>query len=161
MESSGWRGIRLEKHDSARMVDISDKTTVHRSATAQGKLTLKKETIDAIRGGTVMKGDPLTTGTVASILAVKKTPELIPMCHPIPVTSVNTVFHLGEDNITAQCIVTADYKTGVEMEALTGVSVALLTVWDMVKYLEKDEDGQYSCSMISEVKVVEKRKDPI
>ena len=151
----------MEKRDSTHMVNISDKETVHRLAIAQGKLYLKRSTLDAIKTGTVKKGDPLSTGEVASILAVKKTPELIPMCHPIPITSVDTVYQLGEEHLVARCTVTADYRTGVEMEALTGVTVALLTVWDMVKYLEKDENGQYQASKICDVKVIEKRKDPL
>jgi cyclic pyranopterin phosphate synthase len=89
---------------------------------------------------------------------VKRTPDLIPMCHQVLISSVNTEFTLGQDHIEARCRVSATYKTGVEMEALTGVSVALLTIWDMVKYMEKDEAGQYPATKITEIKVVEKRK---
>ena len=106
----------------------------------------------------VEKGDPLSTAEIACILAVKKTPELLPLCHPIPITSAKAEFQLADDHIEARCRVEADYKTGVEMEALTGVSIALLTIWDMVKYLEKDEEGQYPSTIITGVKVVEKRK---
>ena len=146
------------RHDPHRMVDISDKEIVHREAVATGRIQLKKETVEAIKGGRIEKGDPLSAAEIACIQAVKKTPELLPFCHPIPVTSINAEFELGEENLGASCRVVADYKTGVEMEALTGVSVALLTVWDMVKYLEKDEAGQYPTTAITGIRVVEKRK---
>jgi cyclic pyranopterin phosphate synthase len=141
-----------------RMVDISVKETVHREAEAVGRIKLKGATIKAVEGGRIMKGDPLPAAEIACILAVKKTPELLPLCHPVPITSVDVSFNISEDHIEVRCRVTADYKTGVEMEALTGVSVALLTIWDMVKYLEKDEDGQYPSTTISGIRVVEKRK---
>ncbi len=105
------------------------------------------------------KGDPFPVAEVAGILAAKRVSELIPLCHPIPLTKVDVSFRIGEDHVEARCRVVADYKTGVEMEALTGVTVALLTLWDMVKYLEKDEEGQYPTTRITEVRVVEKRKE--
>ena len=141
------------------MVDVSKKKIVHRRATATGKIILKKQTIDAIKKGEIKKGNPLPIAEVSGILAAKKTYELIPLCHPIPLTKVDLTFKMAEDYVEAQCSVTADYKTGVEMEALTGVTTALLTIWDMVKYLEKDENGQYPTTKIMDVKVVEKTKD--
>ena len=141
------------------MIDIADKESVFRTAEAIGSITLKRETVQAIKVGRVKKGDPLAVAEIACIQAVKKTPELIPMCHQIPISSVNASFSLGEEHIEARCRVSATYKTGVEMEALTGVSVALLTIWDMVKYLEKDAEGQYPVTVISGVRVVEKRKE--
>ena len=146
------------KVDPIRMIDVSDKDVVHREAEAVGRIKLKKETIAAIREGKIKKGDPLTVAVVASIQAVKMTPDLIPLCHPIPITSVSTDYEIGEEDILARCRVVADYKTGVEMEALTGVAVALLNIWDMVKYLEKDEDGQYPTAAITGIRVTEKRK---
>jgi len=146
------------KVDPIRMIDVSDKDVVHREAEAVGRIKLKKETIAAIREGKIKKGDPLTVAVVASIQAVKMTPDLIPLCHPIPITSVSTDYEIGEEEILARCRVVADYKTGVEMEALTGVAVALLNIWDMVKYLEKDEDGQYPTAAITGIRVTEKRK---
>jgi cyclic pyranopterin phosphate synthase len=140
------------------MVDVSGKETVPRRATAVGTLKLKKSTVDAIRGGEVRKGDPLTVAEVASIQAVKKTSELMPLCHPVPVDAVDVRFRLGADSVEAECTVTATYRTGVEMEALTGVAVALLNVWDMVKYLEKDEAGQYPDAAITGIRVTEKWK---
>ena len=150
--------IMDEKADPIKMVDISGKDVVHREAEAVGRIKLKRETVAAIREGKIKKGDPLTVAEVASIQAVKRTPDLIPLCHPIPITSVSTYYEIGEDEIEARCRVVADYKTGVEMEALTGVTVALLNIWDMVKYLEKDEEGQYPTAAITGIRVTEKRK---
>ena len=140
------------------MVDIADKESVPRTAEAVGRITLKKETIEAIKAGRVKKGDPFAVAEIACIQAVKRTPDLIPMCHQIPLSSVDAEFTLGADHVEARCRVSATYKTGVEMEALTGVSVALLNIWDMVKYMEKDEAGQYPATRITDIGVVEKRK---
>ncbi len=140
------------------MVDIADKESVSRTAEAVGRIVLKKETIKAIRTGKVKKGDPLAVAEIACIQAVKRTPDLIPMCHQIPISSVDASFTLDADYVEARCRVSAIYKTGVEMEALTGVSVALLNIWDMVKYMEKDEAGQYSSTKITDIRIVEKRK---
>ena len=148
----------MRKEKTVKMIDVSGKEVVHREAEAVGTIVLRKETLEAIEEGRVEKGDPLRVAEVASIQAVKRTPETIPLCHPIPITSVATEFDLGDDRIEARCRVTADYKTGVEMEALVGVTAALLTVWDMVKYLEKDDEGQYPSTVITSVRVVEKRK---
>jgi cyclic pyranopterin phosphate synthase len=144
--------------DPLRMVDISDKEVVHREAEAVGTISLREETIAAIRDGKVRKGDPLQAAELACILAVKKTPEIVPLCHPIPITSVEADFELGQETIQARCRVSADYKTGVEMEALVGVTAAILNIWDMVKYLEKDDEGQYPYTVINGVRVTEKRK---
>ncbi len=140
------------------MIDISNKKTVKRKAQAKGEIKLKKETVKAIKEKRVKKGDTLTVARVAGINAVKNTSRIISMCHPVPVSSVNIDFILRENSVVCSCEVKAEYKTGVEMEALTGVSVALLTIWDMVKYLEKDENGQYPETRITNVEVVEKVK---
>jgi len=147
-----------ERSNPIRMIDVSGKEVVHREAEASGRINLKPETIEKIRSVEITKGDPLPAAEIACILAVKKTPDIIPLCHPIPITSVDAEFRIADDHIEARCRVTADYKTGVEMEALTGVTAALLTIWDMVKYLEKDTDGQYPSTVITDVKVTEKRK---
>ena len=147
-----------ERNNPIKMIDVSSKEIVHREAEATGRINLRKDTIERIRAGEIKKGDPLPTAEIACILAVKKTPDILPLCHPIPITSVDSAFQIADDHIEAWCRVTADYKTGVEMEALTGVTVALLTIWDMVKYLEKDADGQYPSTVITDVKVTEKRK---
>ncbi len=140
------------------MVDISNKTPILRVARARGTIVLKSTTIDVIKEGNVKKGDIFETAKIAGMLAVKRTPELIPHCHPIPIESVDFSFHMHGNRIDVECEVKAHYKTGVEMEALTGVSVALLTIWDMVKYLEKDENGQYPMTQIKDIEVLEKKK---
>ncbi|AGB05112.1 molybdenum cofactor biosynthesis protein MoaC [Aciduliprofundum sp. MAR08-339] len=140
------------------MVDISEKKEVLRIARARGTIVLKSTTVDVIKKGEVKKGDVFETAKVAGMLAVKNTPSIIPHCHPIPVESVEFKFNMHGNRIDVECEVKAHYKTGVEMEALTGVSVALLTIWDMVKYLEKDEHGQYPMTQILGIEVVEKRK---
>jgi cyclic pyranopterin phosphate synthase len=145
-------------NDRAQMVDISAKGDVVREAIASGKIFLRPETLAAIREGTVVKGNVLATARVAATLAVKKTPDLIPMCHQIPISSISVDFVEGSGYLEATVIVKMTGKTGVEMEALTGVSVALLTVWDMVKSAEKDKDGQYPVTRITDVRVVEKKK---
>ncbi len=140
------------------MVDITEKPVVYREATARGFIRLRKETIEAIREGKVPKGDVLNVARTAAIQAVKRTWDLLPLCHPIPITSVSVDFNVREDGVEVTVTVKATSKTGVEMEALTGASIALLTVWDMVKALEKDEEGQYPYTSIQEIKVVEKIK---
>lgn len=144
--------------DPIRMIDVSGKETVARKAVATGIIKLKASTVDAIRQGKIKKGDPLTVGEIAAILAVKNTPDLIPLCHNIPIGKAHVEYTLGKTTIEARCTVTTYAKTGVEMEALAGVTVALLNIWDMTKYLEKDEDGQYPDTRISEIRVIEKVK---
>lgn len=145
-------------NDRAQMVDISAKGDVVREAIASGKIFLRPETLAAIREGTVVKGNVLATARVAATFAVKKTPDIIPMCHQIPISSISVDFVEGSGFIEATVVVKMTGKTGVEMEALTGVSVALLTVWDMVKSAEKDAQGQYPVTRITDVRVVEKKK---
>ena len=141
------------------MVDITSKPLVYRRATATGSIRLKESTLQAMRSGEIKKGDPLASARLAAILAVKETPRLIPYCHPIPITGLEVRFELEEMGIKATVTVTSFGRTGVEMEALTGVSVALLNIWDMVKYLEKDETGNYPETVIEEIRVLEKRKE--
>jgi len=141
------------------MVDISEKKNVLRIARARGTIVLKSTTIDVIKKGEVKKGDVFETAKVAGMLAVKNTPSILPHCHPIPIEYVDFNFKMHGNRIDVECEVKAHYKTGVEMEALTGVSVALLTIWDMVKYLEKDENGQYPMTQILGIEVVEKKKE--
>jgi cyclic pyranopterin phosphate synthase len=146
------------ENDRAQMVDVSEKKEVSREAIARGRIYLRSGTLAAIREGTTVKGNVLATARVAATLAVKDTPRLIPMCHPIPLGSTTIDFEEGDKYIEATATVKSYGKTGVEMEALTGVSVALLTIWDMVKSAEKDEDGQYPVTRIDGIHVVEKRK---
>ncbi len=144
--------------DLAKMVDISKKNDVPRIAIAEGFIRLKKETLDAIRSNRVPKGDVFNTANISAILAVKKTPDLIPMCHPIPISSIDLDFRIEENGVRVRCTVKSIGKTGVEMEALTGVSIALLTIWDMVKSLEKDEKGNYPDTAIEYIRVLKKLK---
>lgn len=144
--------------DKAEMVDISGKGEVTREAVAVGRIVLRPETLEAIRSGSVVKGNVLATARVAAALAVKDTPHLIPLCHPIPIAGITVDFDQREGHIEARVAVKSFGRTGVEMEALTGVSVALLTIWDMVKSAEKDAQGQYPVTRIEGIEVVEKRK---
>ncbi|MCD6428106.1 MAG: cyclic pyranopterin monophosphate synthase MoaC [Desulfurococcales archaeon] len=144
---------------SVKMVDISFKDVVFREARAEGFIKLRKETIELIKEGKVEKGDVFTIAKVAAIQAVKKTPELIPLCHNIPITFVDVEFQVvGEDRVRVEAIVRASAKTGVEMEALTAVVAALLNIWDLVKKYEKDENGQYPWTVIEGVRVISKIK---
>ncbi|MCB2171528.1 cyclic pyranopterin monophosphate synthase MoaC [archaeon] len=140
------------------MIDVSGKEIVYRSATAVGNIKLKKTTVETIKEKGIKKGDPLTVGEIAAILAVKKTPELIPLCHNIPISQVDVSYSFNKDRVEARCTVITNAQTGVEMEALMGVTTALLNIWDMTKYLEKDENGQYPDAEITEIRVIEKRK---
>jgi cyclic pyranopterin phosphate synthase len=146
------------ENDRAQMVDISGKTEVVREAVASGRIYLRSETLRAIWEGTAVKGNVLATARVAATLAVKDTPRLIPMCHPIPLAGITIEFEEGDGYIEAIARVKSYGRTGVEMEALTGVSAALLTIWDMVKSAEKDENGQYPATRMDAIRVVEKRK---
>jgi len=142
-----------------KMVEVGQKDVVFRKAIAKGRIRLKPETIRLIQEGKTKKGNVIASAQIAGILAVKRTWEIIPLCHPIPLTGVDITFEFGKDYIEATCEVRAYYKTGVEMEALIGVSVALLTIWDMVKAVEKDEKGQYPFTRIEDIRVVEKIKE--
>ena len=121
------------------MVDVGAKPDTERTAIAKGEVLMKRETLDLIRAGQIKKGDVLTVAQIAGIIASKKTSELIPLCHPLPLTKVDVDLTL--DDSLPGVLITATAKTigktGVEMEALTGVSVAALTVYDMAKAVEK------------------------
>jgi len=141
------------------MIDISNKDSITRIAKASGKIKLKNDTIQRIKNNQVEKGDPFTIAKVAAITAVKKTPVLIPFCHPIPITNVEIDFKIEEESVKVMCIVKSIAKTGVEMEALTGVNIALLNLWDVVKMYEKDEKGQYPSTQIYDIRVEKKIKE--
>ena len=123
--------------DPIKMIDVSRKKVVARKAVAAGKIKLKETTVEKIRNGTIKKGDPLTVGEIAAILAVKKTPELIPLCHNIPIGKAHVEYTLGSDIIEARCTVTTNAQTGVEMEAMTAAATAALTLYDMAKSMDK------------------------
>jgi cyclic pyranopterin phosphate synthase len=141
------------------MVDVSGKPDIFREATAKGTIKLKRETVKLIREGKIAKGDPLYTAKIAGVLAAKKTSELVPLCHPLPLTNVEVEAKIL-DEVTVEVAATVKTKaqTGVEMEALTAASVALLTIWDMVKQYEKDAAGQYPTTAIENIHVVRKLK---
>jgi cyclic pyranopterin phosphate synthase len=145
--------------DRVRMVDVGEKSEMKRLAVAAGNIYMRPETLTAIRNGTVIKGNVLATARVAATLAVKDTFRIIPMCHAIPITAVEVDFDQKEDHIEVTVLVRSVGKTGVEMEALTGVSVALLTIWDMVKSAEKDAQGQYPDTRIDRIRVIRKKKE--
>ncbi len=142
----------------ARQVDVSNKPNVVREATAEGSIELRPNTIRAIKAGSIEKGNVLNTATVAAVLAAKQTSYIIPFCHQIPLTSVKVDYSVQETTITATAEIKSEGKTGVEMEALTCVTVALLTIWDMVKSMEKDDTGNYPVTKLSNIRVVRKYK---
>ncbi len=141
------------------MVDVTAKPSVYREATARGKIKLKRETVSLIKAGKIEKGDPLYAAKIAGVLAAKKTSELVPLCHPIPLTDVAVDLRIvGDAAVEAEATVKALAQTGVEMEALVAVAAALLTVWDMTKRYEKDAVGQYPDTAIDGIRVVRKVK---
>ncbi|RDD52953.1 MAG: cyclic pyranopterin monophosphate synthase MoaC [Candidatus Korarchaeota archaeon NZ13-K] len=140
------------------MVDVTEKPELYREASARGRIRLRRETVEMIRAGEVKKGDVLTVARVAAVQAVKETHRSILLCHPIRVTSVDVDFSMGEDWVEVLVKVKAIAQTGVEMEALNGAAAALLNIWDMVKYLEKDESGNYPHTRIEELRVERKVK---
>jgi cyclic pyranopterin phosphate synthase len=129
----------VDAQGRARMVDVRDKPVAGREAVATGTVRMNADVLRMIVAGQMPKGDVLAVARVAGILAAKKTPELVPLCHPLPLSSVNVEFHPNEDHgmITIEATVKVDGKTGVEMEALTAVSVAALTIYDMCKAIDK------------------------
>src|SRR6266700_1701149 len=142
----------------AKMVDIGGKPDLHRRAVASGEIRLKPATVRAIRAGRVEKGDVLAAAEIAALQAMKAVWQVLPHTHPIPITAASVTFDVRTDRVVATTSVEATYKTGVEMEALYGVAVALLTIWDMAKSLEKDSKGQYPSARIEGVRVGSKEK---
>jgi len=143
------------------MVDITSKPEVYREATAEGRIRLRNETVSLIQQGKIAKGDPIYAAKIAGILAAKNTSSLIPLCHPIPLTSVNLdVRIVDECTISVETTVKTKAQTGVEMEALVATATALLTIWDMTKKYEKDQDGQYPYTRVQDIRVLRKSKGP-
>lgn len=140
------------------MVDITEKPVVRRKAETAGKIILSPGTVLKIKNGQIKKGDPLLVAEIAAMNTAKQTHLLIPHCHQIPLDTVKVSFDILDESIEARCLVRAQARTGVEMEALVGVSMALNTVWDMVKYLEKDDKGQYRKTRITDIRVIRKEK---
>ncbi len=142
------------------MVDVTSKPEVYREAKAKGAIKLKPETINRIKQGKIAKGDPFEVAKVAGILAAKNTSSMIPLCHPLPLTGVNIELRtLNDSKVEAEATVKTRAQTGVEMEALAAAAMALLTVWDMTKQYEKDENGQYPSTSIQDLHVVNKVKE--
>ena len=146
------------KKEIEGIIDISKKKLVKRVATATGQLKLSKPSIDAINANKVKKGNVIEASTIAAIQAVKETSRIIPHCHPIPLEGCNVDWEISDTVLHCTVTVTANYKTGIEMEAITGVCAGLLCALDMVKSYEKDNDGQYPDSEISQVKIISKYK---
>jgi len=142
----------LDEHGNARMVDVGDKADTARLAVAAGEVRMRPETLALIRAGALQKGDVLTTAQLAGIMAAKRTAELIPLCHPLALTHIEVNCELSDDlpGVTITATVRTTGKTGVEMEALTAVSVAALTIYDMAKAAEKT-------MQITNVRLLEKR----
>jgi cyclic pyranopterin phosphate synthase len=141
----------LDGEGAARMVDVGEKTVVRRTAVAGGFVRMSSETIELLRNTALPKGDALNTARIAGVMAAKKTPELIPLCHGLNLTSVDVEFEVGHDRVSITATTRASDRTGVEMEALTAVSVAALTVYDMCKAVDKG-------MVIGEVRLLEKTK---
>jgi cyclic pyranopterin monophosphate synthase len=127
----------LDNSGAAHMVDVADKPATTREATAEGTITMSPEALAAIRDVTTKKGDVLAVARIAGIMAAKKTSELIPLCHPIALSSVTVDFIMSDTNITATATARTTGTTGVEMEALTAASVALLAFYDMAKAIDR------------------------
>ncbi|NYT18353.1 MAG: cyclic pyranopterin monophosphate synthase MoaC [Methanobacteriales archaeon] len=155
MEKSKFTHLSQE---GVRMVEVGEKPLVKRMALASGTIKLEPETIELIVKEEIKKGNVLTTAQIAAIQSVKNTSQLIPLCHPLSITGINVEFDVKKEYIAVEVEVHTTGQTGVEMEAITGVSVALLTIWDMVKSVEKDEDGQYPHTKITDIKVLRKEK---
>ena len=141
-----------------RQVDVSHKPVSFRTATASGRIRLSPKTIALIKRRKVIKGDPLSLAQITGIQAVKKTPDLLALCHPLKVEGTDVKVGLKEGAVEVSVTVAAHEKTGVEMEALTAVSIALLNIWDMVKQYEKDKVGMYHTTRIESLCVTKKTK---
>jgi cyclic pyranopterin phosphate synthase len=147
--TAGQRFTHLDEAGAARMVDVSGKDVTARSATATGKVLVSAAVVDLLRGEGVPKGDALGVARVAGIMAAKRTPDLVPLCHPLAISGVTLDLVVEDDGVAVRATVRTTDRTGVEMEALTAVTVAALTVIDMVKAVDK-------AAVITDVRVEEK-----
>ena len=139
----------FNKEGHAKMVDVTEKEVTCREAVAEGVIYMNEQTIQAIVDGNIKKGDVLSVAQVAGIMAAKKTSDIIPMCHPLMLTGVDISFDIKKTEIVIKAIVKCKEKTGVEMEAITAVTTAALTIYDMCKAIQKD-------MVIGEIKLLEK-----
>ena len=141
------------------MVDVSDKSVTERKAVAMARIHLGHELAELLKkSGSTKKGPVFQTAVIGGIQGGKRTSELIPMCHPLPLSSMDVDIELEGDYAIIKATAKTNSRTGVEMEALCGVSTGLLCAWDMVKSLEKDSEGQYPSTNIRDIRVLEKRK---
>jgi cyclic pyranopterin monophosphate synthase len=140
----------LDEHGNARMVDVGGKAQTARVAIASGRIRMSAEALAAIRGGEVPKGDVLAAARIAGIMAAKKTADLIPLCHPLALDAVTVDFVFEDQAVRASATASLTGRTGVEMEAMTATSIALLTIYDMAKALDKG-------MVIEDVRLIEKR----
>ncbi|MGH3453636.1 MAG: cyclic pyranopterin monophosphate synthase MoaC [Nocardioidaceae bacterium] len=131
------RLTHVDEHGAARMVDVSGKHVTDRTATAQGRVVIAPETADLLRRGAAPKGDVLGVARIAGIMAAKRTPDLIPLCHPLAISGVTVELEVEDAAVSIAATIRTTDRTGVEMEALTAVSVAALTVYDMIKAVDK------------------------
>jgi cyclic pyranopterin monophosphate synthase len=144
----------LDETGAARMVDVSAKPVSRREAVAEGFISLAPETLRRIAADDIAKGSVLATARIAGIQAAKKTSDLIPLCHPLPLSGIEVVFVSETDGIRIRCTARTTAQTGVEMEALTGVATAALTIYDMCKAIDK-------AMVISDVTLISKTKDAV
>ena len=149
---SDARFSHLDESGRARMVDVGHKPAQQRTAVAEGAVRCQPSTLAALRDHALPKGDVLTVAKIAAIQAAKRTDELIPLCHSLPLDSVDVEFSLEDDTVRIRATARTTAKTGVEMEALTAVSIAALTIYDMCKAVDKQ-------MVIGEIRVTEKRKE--
>jgi len=142
----------LDEHGNARMVDVGEKPDTMREARARGSVAMQPSTLERIQHHAVQKGDVLAVAKIAGIMAAKRTSDLIPLCHPLPVTSIDLTFrfHSNDNFLEIESVVRVTGKTGVEMEALTAVAVAALTIYDMCKAVDRE-------MTITDIRLVEKR----
>jgi cyclic pyranopterin phosphate synthase len=144
----------IDGEGKVRMVDVSGKPVVKRTAVAEGFISMDSATVDKLRAGSMKKGDALTTAQLAGITAAKRTGDLIPLCHPLPIDDVSVELEVEEGGVRIEATVISTARTGVEMEALTAVSVAALTVYDMCKAVDKE-------MVIRDVTLKSKKKEPV
>jgi cyclic pyranopterin phosphate synthase len=144
----------IDSEGKASMVDISPKKILHRQAIASGAIILQQETLKLIKNNLIKKGDVLAVARIAAISGAKKTFDLIPLCHNIPINKIDVEFEIKPDCIVIRSKAVCDAKTGIEMEAITAVSIAALTIYDMCKAVDKT-------MVITNIKLEEKTKDEI
>ncbi|MDX6379309.1 MAG: cyclic pyranopterin monophosphate synthase [Rubrobacteraceae bacterium] len=142
----------LDCEGAARMVDVGKKAVIRRTATAAGRVKMDPETIEALREKALPKGDALNMARIAGVMAAKRTPDLIPLCHGLNLTSVDLEFIVRDEEVEILAVARASDRTGVEMEALTAVSIAALTLYDMCKAVDKG-------MVIGDVKLLDKTKE--